>query len=236
MRLQLGNGQLIIFGGFGSYQAPLSSDEPCLLNDIQIYDIASNRWLPPQKLNAGITDLVERPRPRHSHLSAISADCLFIIGGEEATNTWLDDIYVYDLGDKAWIQQWHYPRPCGTYLNVAACGEEFVRIPFEGSRAWPMSPPTPASPSLLLSPLRSSRSSSPTSPDPSPLSLSTTFLDTRGSLPGSPISSSPSHLPYSMKPSEEFPCDIFIYSNYNVRPFHSHASLLVLIIRTSPPM
>ena len=206
--LLLGNDQLVIFGGFGSYQGPHSAEEPCLLDDVQIFDPQSRRWLPSHVLNGGFADLVDPPRPRHSHLSAISAGRLFIIGGEESNNIWLDDIHVYDLDEKAWTQQWHYPRPCGTYLNVAACAEQCVRVPTENSRS---------SGSLLLSPMRSSRSSSPSSPTPSPLSLTATYLDNRSSMPDSLMHNALSHLSYSARPSEEFPCDVYLFSNHNVR-------------------
>jgi hypothetical protein len=211
MVISTGNGQLVVFGGYGSYHGPLSAEEPGLLNDIQIFDMATGRWLPPHTLNAGFADLVETPRPRHSHLSIISSDCLFIIGGEESNNTWLDDIHVYDLTENAWIQAWRFPRPSGTYLNVVACAEQYVHFPNDGP------PGNISGPQSMPSPIVSGRGS-PTSSLQSPLSISSaTYFDNGAALADISTSSPSCHLPYSAEPSDEFPCDIYMYSNYNVR-------------------
>jgi leucine-zipper-like transcriptional regulator 1 len=204
--ISIGNGQLVVFGGYGSYHGPLSAEEPGLLNDIQIFDMTASRWLSPHTLNAGFADLVETPRPRHSHLSIISSDCLFVVGGEESNNTWLDDIHVYDLTEHAWIQAWRFPRPSGTYLNVVACAEHYVHLSNDGLPGNIGSPQW--TPSLI------SGRTSPASSLPSPLTIgSVTYLDNGADVS---ISSPPCHLPYSAEPSDEFPCDIYMYSNYNV--------------------
>ena len=130
------------------------------------------------------------PKARYAHLSSVTGNCLFIIGGQDLQNVWLDDIYVYDLNLRTWVQKRDYPRHCGTYRSVAVSAEMRVRLPSEEMNKADM--PTP---------------------------VRSTF---RNDLtPGTPTTPTPRdafvHLPYSAPPTEEYPTDIYLYSNYNVR-------------------
>ena len=129
------------------------------------------------------------PKPRYAHLSSISGSRLFVIGGQDLNNVWLDDVYVYDLHRRGWVSAHDYPRHCGTYRSVAVAGNLRVRLP-----------------------LHEQRNAKPTAkpvfrPEGQPASASM------------PQTSSDSliHLPYSAAPTDEFPTDIYLYSNYNVR-------------------
>jgi hypothetical protein len=126
----LGNDQLVIFGGIGAYELPPRAEGPCLLNDVQIFDLDSNRWLSTSVLNdSGLAGSVPAPKPRHSHLSSVTANRLLIIGGGDSDNLQINDIYVYDLENKTWVQQLPYDRYCVTFSSVAACADERVRLP-----------------------------------------------------------------------------------------------------------
>ena len=176
---------LVVFGGMG-YVSP-DSEDLCVLNDVRLFDFASSKWLPatppPSSAPSDLT-----PRARYAHLSSLTRNQLFIIGGQDMTNVWLDDIHVFDLLSLQWVERRDYPRHCGTYRSVAVSGSLRVRS----------EPPT-SSEGLLGPP------------------------GSRYAVDGGPTSSSRvisdelAHLSYSAPPTDEYPCDIMLYSNYNVR-------------------
>lgn len=184
-----GNNHLVIFGGMSSQPDSTNPDEHCVLNDVRFYDLSTKRWLPasPASLLPGPSS----PRSRYAHLSSVTADRLFIIGGQDFFNTWLDDICVFDLVSQSWVQRRDYPRHCGTYRSLAVSSTTVVRSPQEESHS-----------SSTLGPAGSRFKTSKPS-----------------SAPSDNITSSDSliHLPYSVPPTEDHPCDIYLYSNYNVR-------------------
>jgi hypothetical protein len=186
------NQQLIIFGGMGNKQDS-NSEELCVLNDVRIFDLASKRWLPTLATNSLPSDPTPDsliPKARYAHLSSVTADRLFIIGGQDLSNVWLDDVHVYDLVSKAWVQRRDYPRHCGTYRSVAVSAELCVRVPSDTD--------IPQDVSGSTGTRFSTNKSAATSPEATPTS---TLI----------------HLPYSAQPSPSHPSDIFLYSNYNVR-------------------
>lgn len=189
----LGNNQLIIFGGMSAHPDSPSPEELCVLNDVRFFDLASRHWLPSSQLPTPVSDS-NVPRARYAHLSSVSADRLFIIGGQDFFNTWLDDVCVFDLLAKVWVQRRDYPRHCGTYRSVAVSSSLCVRLPSEEIRNTP-------TPSTLGPP-------------------GTRFQHDKIPSPSAEFTSSESlnHLPYSTAPSEDHPSDIYLYSNYNVRP------------------
>lgn len=187
-----GNNQLIIFGGMSNQPDSLNPDELCVLNDVRFFDLASRRWLPPSPPNPLASDSLA-PRARYAHLSSVTADRLFIIGGQDFNNTWLDDVCVYDLLKKAWVQRRDYPRHCGTYRSVAIASQTSVRQPQEEIRN-SQSSATLGPPGQRFG------------PDPSSQSPPSEFTPTEALV----------HLPYSAPPSEDHPSDIYLYSNYNV--------------------
>jgi len=163
-------------------------DEHCVLNDVRFYNLSTRHWLPasPPLLTPGPST----PRARYAHLSSVTADRLFIIGGQDFFNTWLDDVCVFDLVSQIWVQRRDYPRHCGTYRSVAVSSTTVVRSSQDEQAS---------DSSSILGPAGNRfKSSKPPSDD---------------------ITSSESliHLPYSVAPTEDHPCDIYLYSNYNVR-------------------
>src|SRR5882762_2141435 len=171
-----------------------SPEDLCVLNDVRFFNLATNRWLPAASTNSASDSPPDArvPKARYAHLSSITSDRLFIIGGQDLSNIWLDDVHVYDLLGKMWVEQRSYPRHVGTYRSIAVAADQRVRLPQEE--------------------LRGSQSTSPLGPpgtrfrsDNVPPS-STEFTHTESLL----------HLPYSAPATDDYPNDIYLYSNYNV--------------------
>ncbi|KAJ7215564.1 hypothetical protein GGX14DRAFT_608575, partial [Mycena pura] len=179
------NNQLIVFGGMSNQPDTSNPDELCVLNDVRFFDIATRHWLPPSSLAIPEHFL---PRARYAQLSSVTGDRLFIIGGQDFYNTWLDDVCVYDLLAKTWSERRDYPRHCGSYRSVAVSSNQCVRFPKEKTLK-------------VLS----------------PLSPAGTRFKAPGALPTEDATPSKSltNLPYSAPPDDEHPSDIYLYSNYN---------------------
>lgn len=189
-----GDDHLVIFGGMSNQPSSQNPEELCVLNDVRFFNLKTGHWLPENPLPQSTPENII-PRSRYAHLSSVTANRLFIIGGQDFFNTWLDDVCVYDLVNKTWVQRRDYPRHCGTYRSVAVSSPMVVRTPQDelqagyasstigqpGSRFHPNTAPAPAS-------------------DVTP-------------------SQNLVHLPYSAAPTEDNPSDIYLYSNYNASPY-----------------
>lgn len=188
------NNQLIVFGGMGSTPNSNNPEDLCVLNDVRFFDLSILRWLPATATNtasaeSGTETLV--PKPRYAHLSSVSADRLFIIGGQDLSNVWLDDIYVYDLLGKAWVQRRSFPHHCGTYRSVAVSANQRVRLPQEEDHS--------ADTTTMLGPPGTRFRPDKSPPAAQAFTSSDSFV----------------HMPYSAPPTDNFPNDIYLYSNYN---------------------
>lgn len=198
---------MIIFGGMGHKPEATTTDDLVVLNDVRFLDLNTFRWLPPDARNSfPDTDPIDpstsqqaegsrstsslAPRARYAHLSAISGGRLHIIGGQDLQNAWLDDICVYDLRLRKWAARRSYPRHAGTYRSVAVAAEWRVRDPQKEvaeNRATGLGP------------------------------LGMRFGSNVGQTTKEFTSSeSLVHLPYSTEATDDFPNDIYLYSNYNV--------------------
>ena len=164
------------------------------MDDVRFFNLATRRWLPPSTNSP--PDLI--PKARYAHLSSITSNRLFVIGGQDLSNVWLDDIYVFDLRTQTWIQRREYPRHCGTYRSVAVCSDLTVRFPQEEIAGGPHTS------KLGPSGTRFSRNPSTTKE----------FTAQDAQI----------HLPYSTTPTDEHPSDIYLFSNYNVSPYVSPIS------------
>ncbi|KAI0781973.1 galactose oxidase [Abortiporus biennis] len=183
------NNHLIVFGGMAIKSQSDNPEDLCVLNDVRLFDLSTRRWLPsPSSSGEASPSLI--PKARYAHLSSVTADRLFIIGGQDLNNVWLDDIHVFDLAAKKWVNRRDYPRHCGTYRSVAVTSSMRVRYPQEENR-------TAQSAKLGPPGARFSTDNNP---------VNTENITTPDSF---------IHLPYSMPPTEEYPCDIFLFSNYN---------------------
>lgn len=199
-----------------------ASDELCVLSDVRIFSLQKRSWLPStpvQTASAGASadgKQVPPPRARYAHLSSITSSKLFIIGGQNLSNDWLDDIHVYDLPTSTWVMWKPYPRHCGTYRSVAVCAAKRVRSPAEEMKAIAAGQTGSGSPPpqgyQFLGPVGArfipDRASNM-------LGLMSNHADTApdGPTPTRELV----HLPYSCEATDSYPNDIFLYSNYNVR-------------------
>lgn len=181
-----GNNNLIVFGGMALQSDSTNPEELCVLNDVRFFNLTTRRWHPPPTNSP--PELI--PKARYAHLSSITSNGLFVIGGQDLSNVWLDDIYVFDLRAQTWTLRREYPRHCGTYRSVAVCSNLTVRFPHEeinnGSHTSKLGP----------SGTRFSRNPSTTKEFTAQDALI--------------------HLPYSAAPTDDHPCDIYLFSNYNV--------------------
>jgi len=188
----------------------LQSDSPnpeelCVLNDVRFFNLTTKRWLPP---STG-TPPELAPKARYAHLSSVTSNRLFIIGGQDLSNVWLDDIYVFDLRTQTWTQRREYPRHCGTYRSVAVSSNLTVRFPQEeinnGSHTSNLGP----------SGTRFSRNPSTTKEFTAQDALI--------------------HLPYSAAPTDDYPSEIYLFSNYNVSSYAPMIPARRLFTTPSPP-
>lgn len=210
-----------------------TSDELCVLSDIRFFSLTTRSWVPPREhntpsiplngsLNSTITLVGPNqdpsdpnatrsllPRARYAHLSSILTDQLFVIGGQDMSNVWLDDIHVYDLTRGRWILRRDFPRHCGTYRSVAVSAALRVRSPMEETQ--PRSPGT-----LTQSKVDGEHSLNGPSAMMGPPGRRFQIDASQPSSPKQAPSSDITHLPYSTNPTSEFPNDIYLYSNYNV--------------------
>ncbi|KAI0036523.1 galactose oxidase [Vararia minispora EC-137] len=180
---------LVVFGGMGiNSDAEDQEHELLVLNDVRYFDLSTNRWMSASWSSNDLIDPPIYPLSRYAHLSSISGNRLFIIGGQDLQNVWLDDVWVYDLVRRGWISSRDYPRHCGTYRSVAVAGNLRVRLPQHETR----------DEKTALKPVFQSGGVPPSSSNP-PVTDGDSLI----------------HLPYSALPSDEFPTNIYLYSNYN---------------------
>ena len=200
------------------------SEELCVLSDVRLFSLSTLSWLPVAPVQTASDDPanpVPAPRARYAHLSSITASKLFIIGGQDLSNVWLDDIHVYDLPSATWVMWRAYPRHCGTYRSVAVCAARRVRSPMDELKAGNGAGSPPPQGYQFLGPVGARFA--PERPSGSNVlrSGNAAAIDTApdGPTPTRELV----HLPYSCESSDEFPNDIYLYSNYNVRslPFFS---------------
>ncbi|KAF8993439.1 galactose oxidase [Cyathus striatus] len=186
------NNHLVIFGGMGSQPDSINPDDLCVLSDLRYFDLTTRRWLPPHPTPPATgTPEDLSPRGRYAHLSSVTSGRLFIIGGQDFYNTWLDDICVFDLTTKKWVQRRHYPRHCGSYRSVAVSSNVTVRLPQDEIRN--------THPASIIGP-PGARFKSDKVPNPSIEATASESLV---------------HLSYSALPTEDYPSDIYLFSNYN---------------------
>lgn len=87
-----------------------------VLSDLLIYDTITKQWSSPEtRVRQGI----EPPLPRYAHLSAISNECLIILGGQDILNQYIEQLCCLDLTSMTYVQRSDWKGHAGTYRSVA---------------------------------------------------------------------------------------------------------------------
>lgn len=99
----------------------------CVLNDLIIYNTATNTWQFPRPsvssydtASPGLTLPSQGPAPRYAHLSCITNNCLVVLGGQSLSNQYIQEINVLDLERMMWIDTRRFEGQVGTYRSVLA--------------------------------------------------------------------------------------------------------------------
>ncbi|KAJ6551833.1 hypothetical protein B0H19DRAFT_1297705 [Mycena capillaripes] len=117
---------LVVFGGLGTQG---DSEQLQVLSDVRMFNLSTRRWLRPPRVPA-MSSSTPVPRPRHAHISCVSSNQLFVIGGKGFFGEALDDLCVYDLGKKEWIHRQFSPIPrLDMNHSFAATSQWHVRTP-----------------------------------------------------------------------------------------------------------
>lgn len=108
---------LVVFGG-RSVRRLGRTYESFDLDDLQLFHIPSQRWhsksqSPPSSPNTFT------PHPRYAHISAVSGNQLYIFGGQDINDQFLDEILVCDLPARSWVAQHGYPTHVGRYRSIS---------------------------------------------------------------------------------------------------------------------
>ncbi|KAH8113565.1 galactose oxidase [Phellopilus nigrolimitatus] len=212
---------LIVFGGMGHKPDASSADDLVVLNDVRFLDLATYRWLSVDSsvssrsptdasTSDGSGDPIDPiastssadpatfiPRARYAHLSAVSGTRLYVIGGQDLQNAWLDDVCVYDLRARRWAARRPYLRHAGTYRSVAVAAQLRVRDPAKENEG-----------------RTAGASGSGQSIGPPGGRFAVNRQPSSGKGEYTP-SEDLVHLPYSTDPTDDFPNELFLYSNYN---------------------
>jgi hypothetical protein len=132
---------LLIFGGMG-YVVPLQPQSPtetqdtepadiesglCVLSDLIVYDTVAGSWLSPLTSNSAPTQ--PSPSARYAHLSCITNNSLVILGGQDISNHYLQEVNVLDLERMVWAEPKPWTGNFGTYRSVAVSRNISVHTP-----------------------------------------------------------------------------------------------------------
>ncbi|RIA97598.1 hypothetical protein C1645_682051, partial [Glomus cerebriforme] len=103
---------IVFFGGMGYSRT--SNDGLCVLDDVSIFDLDTYIWKHPE-----ITPSSSSPRPRYAHLAAVTANKLVVVGGQDMSNSYIEEINVLDLDELTWTSSRPFEKHCGAYRSVA---------------------------------------------------------------------------------------------------------------------
>ncbi|CAG8589286.1 160_t:CDS:2, partial [Paraglomus occultum] len=202
---------IVFFGGMG--YARNGGEELCVLDDVVIYNIETFTWHYPE-----IKPSHSAPKPRYAHLAAITANKLLVIGGQDMSNHYIEEINVLDLDEMTWTISRSFDKHCGAYRSIAVSSRNHTELPVFGND---MAESVPLSP-------YSSETASITSTPPayaSPRKMSAGTFNYSGPRRGQPanhiisrmqgIENSYCRLSYSTSVTDDNPNPVYIYSNYN---------------------
>ncbi|CAG8591142.1 4338_t:CDS:2 [Paraglomus brasilianum] len=224
---------IIFFGGMG--YSKTANDGLCVLDDINIYNTETQSWQNPEIVPSAIL-----PKPRYAHLAAIAGNKLVVVGGQDMTNVYIEEINVYDIEERTWTSSRSFEKHCGAYRSVAISCASHTNLPSFGSNlvdAMSLAhDDQPIFPDPHMSrPLRRSGSQQSIQSSNNSIVSSAMSTSTHGSW-GSSVTSGPSgvklmrsrsikrnqstsgsyfRLSYTTTVTAENPNPIYLYSNYN---------------------
>lgn len=187
--------KLIIFGGMGYVNN--NESELCVLDEVVSFDLSTRSWdfnfaLPAyhSSLQSGLV-----PEPRYAHLSSTTTDSLIIIGGQDMSNRYVEEINVLDLKQRRWIVKQPYEKQRGSYRSLAV------------EPQWRVEEPAPSTPQSVFA--RSRSDSGAATPGTSTADKAQPLLSPE-SLSILPMSSREWDERGKMKP-----LPVYVYTNYN---------------------
>ncbi|CAG8535152.1 16938_t:CDS:2 [Acaulospora colombiana] len=226
---------IIFFGGMGYSKV---NDSLCVLDDVSIFDLETSSWKHPEIKPSDFA-----PRPRYAHLAAVTSNKLVVIGGQDMTNYYIEEINVLDLDEMKWTLSRTFEKHCGAYRSVAVSSINHTNLFLFGnntndtaslasledpsSQVPETSPPTP------IRKTNSSQSLSTTSSSTNilrkPPSIGTfgrpasikrtpsgqTLLRSQSIKRVQSFGNSFYRLSYTTNATEDNPNPIYLYSNYN---------------------
>lgn len=189
-----------MFGGMVQDPQSRGENDLFVLNDVRVFDTDTLRWLPSSTTNPprsanGAAPFV--PAPRYAHVTSITASRLFVIGGQDLQNQWIDEVLVYDLETFKWVDRRALSFHCGVYRSIAVAAKNVIRYPKEEMRG---AAQRGISTTSVLGPAGTRfrvENVPPSEPECTP-------------------SNALIHLPYSAEPTDSHPSDIYLYSNSNI--------------------
>ncbi|CAG8641908.1 12819_t:CDS:1 [Funneliformis mosseae] len=113
---------IVFFGGMGYSKS--SNDGLCVLDDVSIFDLDTFTWNHPE-----ISPSPSSPKPRYAHLAAVTANKLMVVGGQDMSNSYIEEINVLDLDEKTWTSSRPFEKHCGAYRSVAVSSTNHTNFP-----------------------------------------------------------------------------------------------------------
>lgn len=106
---------LVVFGGM-SYSVRRSSQSLCALDDVCLFDLKLMTWKYPD-----VQPSIYAPQARYAHLAVSSNDQLVVMGGQDMSNQYINEINVFNLTTLSWTHGGSLNRQYGAYRAVAFC-------------------------------------------------------------------------------------------------------------------
>ncbi|KAK5828763.1 hypothetical protein F5H01DRAFT_360643 [Linnemannia elongata] len=130
---------IVIFGGMGPSSSGSAEGQPqdlVVFDDIKVLDLELLQWR-----QVRIPSSPHAPKPRYAHLSSVSGNKLVIIGGQDISNQYIEEVSVLDLDSLQWVASMPFEKHCGSYRSIAVSGSgKGSFMPLIGSEAESLSP------------------------------------------------------------------------------------------------
>ncbi|CAD6891122.1 unnamed protein product [Tilletia controversa] len=123
--------------GKGSAQ---NHEDLCVLDDMLAFDLATNVWNFSFAANPSPSyPNTMQPIARYAHLASISSEFLIVLGGQNASNAYIERIDIFHLSSRTWVGSQTLAKQCGSYRSLVASPQLVVsagsRAPIEDTQA-----------------------------------------------------------------------------------------------------